>query len=217
MACTAEQIIGLVLEAFGPNTYPGDAFLQGSHDGCEPYEEISTFFGRTDWRRLDPAFLDAHYSALSFFSEAGFRFFLPAYLIADLRSELQTADPSFHLCHGFASVSSIVTLPPETFVRDSGGAGLLNPSRYGAITWGDHARYRLSVFPREEAQAIAGYLRSKRDRHSSALDKSRFDAALQYYWLDRAQNAPTREALQAHLEQERRFVAALQRKHGEHS
>ena len=45
------------------------------------------------WRELGAAFLDEHAEALSFFSEAGFRFFLPAYLIADLRAELERADP----------------------------------------------------------------------------------------------------------------------------
>lgn len=49
--------------------------------------------------------LDAHYSALSFFSEAAFRFFFPAYLIADLRGELRTADPLFHLTGGFSVTS----------------------------------------------------------------------------------------------------------------
>jgi hypothetical protein len=36
--------------------------------------------------------LDAGYNALSFFSECGFRYFLPAYLIVDLDERLQTAD-----------------------------------------------------------------------------------------------------------------------------
>ncbi len=33
---------------------------------------------------------------------------------------------------------------------------MLNPRRYGAMTFADWARYRLSVFAREEAQAIVG-------------------------------------------------------------
>ena len=92
-----EVVIELIREAFGGNVYPGDAFLQGSFEGCEPYEEVGFFRGKMDWRTLDAEMLDARYSALSFFSEAGFRFFLPAYLIADLQDELRTADPLFHL------------------------------------------------------------------------------------------------------------------------
>ena len=49
--------------------------------------------------------LDAGYDALSFFSEGGFRYFLPANLIADLGKQLQTADPVFHLMNGFSTMS----------------------------------------------------------------------------------------------------------------
>jgi hypothetical protein len=49
--------------------------------------------------------LDGHANALGYFSEAGFRFFLPAYLIADLHGQLNTADPLFHMTHGFSTNS----------------------------------------------------------------------------------------------------------------
>ncbi len=101
----AEVVIGAVRQAFEGNPYPGDGFLQGSFEGCEPYEEVGAFKGCTDWSSLDPRFLDGHYSALSFFSEAGLRFFLPAYLIADLEGRLLTADPTFHLTNGFSDGS----------------------------------------------------------------------------------------------------------------
>jgi hypothetical protein len=48
-----EKVIDQIREAFGANPYPGDAFLQGSFDGCEPYDEVSAFFGKTDWSTLD--------------------------------------------------------------------------------------------------------------------------------------------------------------------
>ena len=72
-----EEVIEQIRLAFGANLYPGDAFLQGSFDGCEPYDEVSAFFGKTDWRVLDSKTLDGHYCALSFFSEGGFRFDSP--------------------------------------------------------------------------------------------------------------------------------------------
>src|SRR5262249_42899640 len=151
-----------IRQAFDANAYPGDQFLQGSFEGCEPYDEVGAFIGKADWTQLDAAMLDGHYCALSFFSEAGFRHFIPAYLIADLRGELKTADPLFHLCHGFSSFSTEVPVLSTTFRRSSGGDVLLNPRRYGAMTWRDHARQRLSVFTREEAAAIVAYLRYQR-------------------------------------------------------
>jgi hypothetical protein len=206
-----EEVIDQIREAFGANPYPGDAFLQGSFDGCEPYDEVGAFVGKTDWSKLDSAMLDVHYCALSYFSEGGFRFFLPAYLIADLREELLTADPLFHLWHGLATVSDEVPVGSQTFRRDSSGKTLLNPKRYGAMTWSDYARHRLSVFTREEAKAIVAYMTYRRERDPMGLDQSRIDVALKEFWLDRAENAPAHWILETHLQEEEKFTAALQR------
>jgi hypothetical protein len=205
-----EDVIDEIREAFCDNSYPGDAFLQGSFDGCEPAEEVGAFVGKTDWSALDSAMLDGHYGALSFFSEAAFRFFLPAYLIADLREELLTADPLFHLWHGFAATSTPMPVGSQTFERGTGGKKLLNPKRYGAVTWSDYARHRLSVFTREEAHAVVNYLNYKAEHDSTGLDKPRIDAALAEFWLGRTTGAPSREALLAHLREEERFARALQ-------
>jgi hypothetical protein len=210
-----EDVIDRIQEAFAATPYPGDAFLQGSFDGCEPCDEVGAFVGKRDWSNLDSAMLDNHYSALSFFSEGGFRFFLPAYLIADLRGELQTANPLFHLWHGFAVASAEVPAGSVIFRRESSAKTLLNPKRYGAMTWGDSARYRLSIFTREEAIAIVAYLNYKSERDTTGLDKPRIEAALQEFWLDRAKNAPARQMLEDHLKEEERFTAALQRKQEE--
>ena len=74
--------------------------FRGASKGVNLSKKWAAFKGQTDWRTVDPGFLDGHAVALSFFSEAGFRFFLPAYLIADLQGKLSTADPLFHLTHG---------------------------------------------------------------------------------------------------------------------
>jgi hypothetical protein len=210
-----EEVIKSIQAAFGPNSYPGDGFLQGSFQGCEPAEEAAAFMGKSNWRILDSKMLDQHYNALSFFSEAGFRFFLPAYLIADVREELLTADPLFHLWHGFASVSVEMPVGAQTFSRGTGGTKLLNPRLYGAMTWSDYARHRLSIFTREESQAIVAYMTYKRGRETANFDKARIDAALEQFWNDRAQNAPTREALEAHLKEEERFAAELRARRGD--
>jgi hypothetical protein len=98
-----QQVIEHIRQAFCDTERPGDAFLQGSHEGCEPGESVAPFIAVADWSQLDPMVLDAGYDALSFFSEGGFRYFLPAYLIADLEDQLQTADPLFHLTNGFSN------------------------------------------------------------------------------------------------------------------
>ncbi|HEY6903255.1 MAG TPA: hypothetical protein VI216_03050 [Candidatus Acidoferrales bacterium] len=205
-----DEVIERIRDAFSATPYPGDPFLQGSFDGSEPFEEVGAFAGKNDWRTLDSKMLDARYCALDFFSEGGFRFFLPAYLVADLREELLTAEPLFHLWHGFATVSTDVAVGSRTFHRSSGGNRPVNPRRYGAIRWSDYARHRLSVFAREEAQAIVTYMTYKREHSATDLDKSRIDAALREFWSERAENAPTRKELEVHQQEEAEFYAALQ-------
>lgn len=204
-----EDIIRQIHKAFGGNEYPGDAFLQGSFEGCEPFEEVGPFRGKTDWRAVDPGFLDGHAVALSFFSEAGFRFFLPAYLIADLQGKLSTADPLFHLTHGFSDSSVEVPTKAGVLTRKLGKSVLLNPRRYGAMTSHDYARYRLSVFTKEEAKAIIAYLRYKRDSDSFSLEKDCIDGALNSFWVERSLNAPSAESLKQHMAEEEKYFAEL--------
>jgi hypothetical protein len=202
-------VIESIHSAFDRNRCPGDAYLQRSFEGCEPYEEIEPFKGKNDLKFLDSKLLDAHYNALSFFSEAGFRFFLPAYLIADVRGELQTADPLFHLTGGFFVSSAEVPAQDRVFVRRSGGSTLLNPKRYGAMTFFDYACFRLSIFAREEAQAIVAYLKYRRDADSDGIDSQRIDAALKFFWLDRAEHAPSQQSLESHLQEDDQFFSAM--------
>jgi hypothetical protein len=193
VAHAGDQVVQAIRIAFEATPHPGDPFLQGSFDGEEPYEEIAHFKGKPDWSVLEPTFLDARYCALSFFSEGGFRFYLPAYLIADVRRQLQTADPAFHLIHGFSDHSHAEQQNGRVVVRRWGGSHLLNPRRYGAMTWYDHARYRLSVFSREEAQGIVTYLRWRQapEQVMGEEEATSIEAALRKFWLERARTAAT--------------------------
>jgi hypothetical protein len=204
-------VIEQIRWAFGPNEYPGDAYLLGSNEGCEPFEEVGPFTGRRDWSAIDAAFLDGHYNALCFFSEAGFRFFLPAYLVADLEGSLATADPLFHLTNGFHDTEVEVPTATRTFLRKAGGSTLMNPRRYGAMTSGDYARYRLSVFTRDEAAAIVAYLNYRRSTDPHGIHAAAIDAALESYWLDRAAHAPEKASLVRHVADEEAFVSAIRR------
>lgn len=204
-----QAAIERIQSAFAENKYPGDRFLQGSSEGCEPYEETSAFAGK-NWRELESSFLDAHYCALSFFSEAAFRYYLPAYLIADLRGELYTADPVFHLTHGFYDFS--VDYPgQDRVVRvSSGRSTFVNPRRYGAATWYDYACYKLSIFTREEAEAIVAYLQYKMGVQDLKESQDRIRAGLDLYWLERSRTAPTEATLAEQLKQEQEIYSAVQ-------
>ncbi len=196
---TDRDALVAVIDRTFTSDHPGDAFLQGSFEGCEPFDEVGAFAGQADWRALEPGFLDEHASALSFFSEAGLRHYLPAYLVADVRGELRTADPLFPLIHGFSELGLEVPAEDGATHHRSGGRVLLGPRRYGALTWDDASRHRLSVFCREEAAAIVAYLEFRRASDELGVDAPRIEAALTRFWHDRARLAPTRGDLDRHL------------------
>jgi hypothetical protein len=204
-----KTVIGRIEAAFAGNAFPGARFLQGSFEGCEPYDEVGPFEKLEDWRGIEARFLDGHASALSFFSEAGFRFFLPAYLISDLRGQLYTADPLFHLTHGFSDWTTEVPAGDRTLAIKHGKSAFINPRRYGAMTSYDYARHRLSIFTREEAGAIVAYLEFKRDADPDVIDKQAIDAALESFWLERTRTAPPAQSLRQHVAEQEQYLAAI--------
>ena len=204
-------IVRKIFAAFGENEYPGDHFLQGSREGDEPFEEVEPFIGKTSWNTIEASFLDQHGSALSFFSEAGFRFYLPAYLIADVQEQLKIADPLIHLTHGFSDEKVEHQIQERVFELRTGKTVFVNPRRYGAMTFYDYARYRLSIFTREEAGAIVEYLLYKSDQEELGVVKDRITAALDLFWLGRVEKAPTVEELKRYIREQAAYLEALQK------
>src|SRR5436190_9296884 len=133
--------------AFASVKYPGDKKLRGSDQGDEPFMVEREFYGKNDWSALAPEFIDGAPqglgSALSFFSDAAFRFYLPAYLLADIDGRLERSNPVFHLTHGLDSRSKSEQITPK------------GPS---LCTWRDYAGTRFAGFTKGEAAAIAAFL-----------------------------------------------------------
>ena len=95
----AAAVCRAVRSAFAATPYPGDDRLCGSSQGDEP-AEIAVEFRGVRWQEARPDLLAYQYTALSFLSDAGFRYFLPAFLVAELTGYPSSADPVFHLTHG---------------------------------------------------------------------------------------------------------------------
>ena len=117
------ELIARIEGAFAAVEYPGDDNLTDSTYGEEPAALVEAFRGKTDWRALDAEFLDqapdGWASALSFFSGDALRFYLPAYMIADIRGELKSSDPSFRLC------SSVTPLGEKKKIAKIWGGGTM--------------------------------------------------------------------------------------------
>jgi hypothetical protein len=165
-----EAIKETIRRAFTTATRPAPGAIHESIESDEAGTLLEAdFAGVTDWRDLNAGFLDqapaGYGSALSFFSDEAFRYFLPAYLLADLDDRLDRADPTFHLCHG---------------LTDPTADQPINPRRYGDRTWSDAARSRLAGFTPSETAAVAAYL-----EHRAVIDEINRDditQALTNFW-----------------------------------
>src|SRR5438128_2201966 len=83
-----------------------------------------------------------------YLADEAFRFYLPAYLIADVDGRLDRHDPVFHLTHG---------------LTDGVKNDRVNPRCYGERTWFEEKGHKFAVFDRAQAQALVSYLRFKRE------------------------------------------------------
>lgn len=77
------------------------------------------------------------------------------------------------------------------------------------MTFYDYARYRLSIFTREEAQAIAAYLIFKRVSDSERISETAIEAALNSFWNERAKEAASRAEVDQYFLEEEKYLNAL--------
>lgn len=168
-----ERLKELVIAAFADLERPGNWTLRGPDESEEANLVEPAFADKYDWRTIDPDFLDnapdGFGSALTFFSDEAFRFFLPAYLLADIEDRLELVDPVFHLTHG---------------LEDQMLLEKIDPVRFGDRTWLDSRRYRFSVFRQPETHAIVAYLDFR--ARGNEFDRQRITQAIANYWGARA-------------------------------
>lgn len=166
-----DDLIAKIECAFSDGIYPGDKDLTDSTYGEEPRALVKEFRGKSDWKSLSADFLnqapDGWGTAISFFSSNAFRFYLPAYLIADVSGELTgNCDPAVRLC------SSVTPLGGRQKIAKMWGGG----------TMGDRARETFGKFNAAEVSAIVDYLMWKLDRFGG-FDPT-IEQALENYWLE---------------------------------
>lgn len=169
---TNAQLIEQIEHAFAEVVYPGDDDLTRSSYGEEPFALVNDFRGKTDWQQLDKAFLnqapDGWGTALSFFSDNALRFYLPAYMIADIRGDLDNcSDPAVRLC------SSLTPAGENRKIAKMWGGG----------TMGERARACFENFSVAQVSAVVAYLNWKlNDEYGNDM---LIEQALENYWLER--------------------------------
>ncbi len=166
---TMQTLIDKIQYAFEDVSFPGAEHLTHSF-GEEADALINDFRDKTDWTVLKPEFLnqapDGWGTALSFFSGEALRFYLPAYLIADIEGTLECADATSRLC-------AFVT--PQLENRKIAKI-------FGGGTLGEHARADFELFDAKQVSVIVDYLWWKLKCGSY---QPTIEHALEYYWLER--------------------------------
>lgn len=84
---TPLELATLIETAFANTPSPGDAFDDIS--ATRQDEGIVDYFRGTTWRDHDVCDLRRHSAALSFFTEAAFRYWLPAFMLASLEDDVE--------------------------------------------------------------------------------------------------------------------------------
>lgn len=168
------DLIEMIETSFADVQFPGDDDLTDSTYGEEPALLIEEFSDKVDWRVLTTDLLNkspgGYGSALSFFSYRSLRFYLPAYLIADIEDRLESiSDPAFRLC---------VNVTP-------GGGKQKLAKVWGGGTMGDRDKAGFDLFSPKQVSAIAAYLWWKLES-VGGYDEV-IEQALINYWLPRAE------------------------------
>lgn len=163
-----EKLIDEIFRVFPAEREYEFAPLVNSSQGEEPYATADAFRDKDDWTKLDGEWVDqaadGWATALNFLSDEAACFYLPAYLVADIRGLLQSSDPVFQLTHG---------LRRETQANLTGGANEMD--------WGDYTRRRWRSLSPGQALAVKHYLEWRRSQDSDNLF-SEIGEALSAYW-----------------------------------
>ncbi|KWT66906.1 hypothetical protein APY04_2313 [Hyphomicrobium sulfonivorans] len=172
MTLSAAAIIEELKTAFPAKRSKRFVPMVNSVYGDEPFLIKAEFTDKDDWTKLTPEWLDVVpkglASALSFLSNEAIRFYIPAFLAADLNGALDRVDPTFTLFHGFDNSSRHRRISPT---KDE--------------TWTDFARHRWDHLTQAQAIAIVHYLEWRIEQDGLFMHRETTEA-LATYWYPRA-------------------------------
>jgi len=162
------SLIQKIDSAFSDTVYPGNENLFEDSYGNESAILRNHFLGFEDWRLLTNKHLNMD-GALSFLSEKAFRFYIPAFMIADINEKLKYNDPIVRLCWSISPQSESKKIAKV----------------WGGTTEEVRAKKCFDKFSKEQTSSIVSYLYWR-----LSLDEYDFTVkyALDNYWLNREES-----------------------------
>ncbi len=157
-----DKLIEEIKTAFKNNEFCGNDNIVNPSYGEEAESIKKHFYGQNNWEMLASDFLDKD-GALSFLTNEAFHFYLPAYMIADIRCELGFNDPCVRLCWAVTSQSETKKIAKN----------------WGGGTIGEKATECFTGFSIEQISAIVKYLKWKYSHTNDFM----IQQALDNYWL----------------------------------
>lgn len=155
-----KQIKQTIENAFVDTNYPGDGNLTTHKPGfdCDDCDEIRADFKGRRWQEVPLVVIQWHYDEISLFSPEGYRYYLPAYLLASLDpADSESARPIPY------SVLRSLTKP--------------EPSRKHDLT--DWFYRRICGFTAEQQAAIKFFLAYLLDNHDKYLQDAEIKRVLE--------------------------------------
>jgi hypothetical protein len=177
-----EELVCTIRQAFADRPYPGDDQLCGSQQGTEP-AWIALELRGVPWDRAHPDLLAHNYTATSFLSKEGFRYYLPAFMVADLHGAESNADP----VHALTDTASDIGISADSLEQlgDALGAEVAEvlrsmEERRAGVDLSSWDRKRWAGFTLPEREAIVKYLEHRKSYDWA--DAVRIEATLKAYW-----------------------------------
>lgn len=167
-----EVLIKKIQDAWPLNDLPFK--IIDSNEGEEPELLAKEFSKKPKWNSLKPDFLDStpdgYGTALCFFGNEAFRYYIAAFMIADINSKLNCVTPSRHLTHGLTNDT-----------KDE----KINPLRFGEKTWFNACQSKFSLFNKNQISCIIEYLKFMSDADPFNNNPTETKESISNYWKPR--------------------------------
>lgn len=190
---TQDELTAEINDHFGPETYPGDSALvtEGSAGEAEALRIREALRGRA-WQEVPDEVLREVRTGLSLLSEAGFKYYLPAfmrYLVRDFKPMHNGIDTVLELLklptevNGLAVVNMLAQFEQASKPGSADFEGLIQAQLTQANATIHRFIARASQFSPAQGRVVHHFLAYIRDQRGEKSMNNEPELAIQRYWF----------------------------------